>query len=248
VNVILHFKNDFENYMRANLAANGFRPVPTEINELYIGYCNILLRRIEPHKRKIQKSDVFECPKKFREGLQTLESAILKGDNLLPWQSKNILNTGYHDRLFYDHGIRHLHLGEKKEDDSNFMLRTGSLLYCIVDLKTVYFIQILEHGEENPGELVATAKNNWPDLFPHFNDGQRTFGRLSPAAEGDRLQSLLTHYEDMVKENADAFMRQVKRLTKTQPETLEFHLMITPEGIACAEEIHSKLRFKLGVI
>lgn len=249
VDLEINFVNDFENYIRQNLTVNGFRPVPDDAAELYIHYCNVLSRRIVQHKRSIQKLTAFECPKKFRKGLKLLEKAILRGENLLPWQSKNIMNTGYHDRLFNEHGIHHLHLGEAKEDDSGFMARTGSLLYCMVDSKNFYFIQVLEHGEEHADELVAIIKQDWPKLWAQHKNDKLISAKFNAASEADRIRALLANYENFVKQNAEAFARQVKRLTHAEPAILEFHLHIVHKtGMAYAEESHSKIQFKLGVI
>jgi hypothetical protein len=244
VNLVIHFADDFENYMRRNLTANGFKHIPAGGESLYVHYCNVMRRRIPKHKRKIQRSDVFECPKNLRPGLQRLEAAVVKGEDLTPWQSKNILNTGYNDRMCNNFGIYHLHLGETKEDDSIFIVRTDLVLYCLVDYSNIYCLQILEHGEKQAGELVAIAKHNWP-----YISSQDENAGLDALTHADRLRSLLSQYENHVKENVDKFARQIKRVAGVEPANLEFHLHVDDEtGIAYAEEFHSKIRFKLGLV
>ena len=248
--MIINFTSDFEDYMRHQLSVNGFKHIPFDRDLLFIHYCNIVLRRIGKLKRKIQKSIVFECPKNLTNGLRQLETAISKGEDLLPWQSKNILNTGYDDHMCFNWGIYHLHLGETREKDSQFMVRTGLVLYCLVDFQNIYFIQILEHGEKHSDELLVIARSNWPKLFPkNISNNSAEEKMLSAGKKADHLKFLLTNFEDYVRENAEKFARQIKRISGNEISDLQVKLEIDENtSIAYAEEIHSGVRFKLGTL
>ncbi|MDH4262933.1 MAG: hypothetical protein OEV78_07815 [Spirochaetia bacterium] len=245
--LIVNFKHDFEEYMRQTLISNNFKNIPDGREKLYVHYINAMNRRIVSHKRKILKSGVFNCPKNFRTGLQYLEDAVIKGKNLLPWQSKNILNSGYNDEMCNDWGIYHLHLGETKEDESDFIKRTRLVLYCLIDLHAVYFIQILEHGKIHINEIVEIAEKNWPDVL--YQNKNRNPGVSNITAKIENLQASLLKYENYVKENFEQFARQIKRIIHIEAAELEFHLFIDPQSnIAYAEELNSKIHFKLGLL
>ena len=238
--ITIHFAADYENSIRENLGNSGFKHVPRDRDVLFISYFHFLNRRIAPDKRIIKKSDVFECPKKFRNGLKLVEDAFMRGENMLPWQSKNILNLDYDDPVFHQWGIRHLHLGENREENSTFMERTSHVLYCLTDLHTVFFIQTLEHGNNYIPEIVSIAKRNWPHLVtPPDNNLAED--------QAAHLVETLTRYENHVRENADKFARQIKKITHIDKTTLEFCLEIDA-GIAYALEKNSGLKFKLGLL
>lgn len=142
-NFDIHLKQDWFDILKGRLKMWGHNIDETGVEVSHI-YFNFIKRRILPKSREIKISKEFKCPKEYKEGLDILKSKIKKGEDLIPYLSKNILKVNYNDSLLNDWGIYHLHLGKKKKD--NFIERTGPLLFAKFDDENAYFINIYSHG------------------------------------------------------------------------------------------------------
>lgn len=96
------------------------------------------------------------------------------GQDVSAYLNKTSNNPDFFDMLLYDWGIYHFHLGEKKERNSNYIERTGPVLFARVDPDDVYFIQIYRHGKgvaKQPWsrqEMVKIIHENWPWTIKNY--------------------------------------------------------------------------------
>ena len=75
-------------------------------------YFNAENRRPINRKRRIEISDIFNCPSQLENGWESLKLLIKSGQNILPNLSKMVTKLNKKDSLLYDWGIYHFHLGE----------------------------------------------------------------------------------------------------------------------------------------
>ena len=69
------------------------------------------------------------------------------------------------DKLLYDWGIFHFHLG--KDTGKDYVGRTKELLYVFVYEKTAYFLDVLDHEFYN-SQLLEVINENWPQLLKKY--------------------------------------------------------------------------------
>lgn len=107
------------------------------------------------------------------------------GQDLNPHQSKRSFDADYHDRLFNDWGIHHLHISLAKRSPTDFFCeRTGPLLFVRFHQNTAYFLNIQDHSQTHGWsntDLIRIIQRNWPasianreapgvTFAPHLND------------------------------------------------------------------------------
>lgn len=135
-------------------------------------YYNFRLKFIEvkPRRVLISKESV---PNIFlsahKNDIFILLEKIKKGFDINPYQSKQSFNTDYHDMMFNDWGIHHLHLSHSKQKPNDyFNARTGQLLYVKFDKDCAYVLNVQHHKDKNPWsntDIVRIIRNNWNHLL-----------------------------------------------------------------------------------
>ncbi len=162
----MDFYYDWINILQSELINFGYQLPELSQREIAIAYYNFKKRLIEPRKRSILKSNNFICPSGYEIGLNTLESKIKLGEDLMSYLSKKIMQHDYNDPMLNHWGIYHLHLGENV-DISGFIERTRPVLYVKFDSNFAYFIGIKNHGEWSNKELIQIIHDNWSNTLPN---------------------------------------------------------------------------------
>lgn len=152
-----------------------------------IRYFNFRLKYIGLEKRRVLISKAL-CDKIILSSLQGVFDEIVykatNGFDLNPYQSKKSFDSNFHDDLFNDWGIHHLHLNNTKKSPSDFFYdRSGPLLFVKFTDTTAYFIDIQHHNDKNVWSnrnLIRIIQDTWPDVlkiretenrfYPDFND------------------------------------------------------------------------------
>ncbi|MGX5817166.1 hypothetical protein ACWKWU_03170 [Chitinophaga lutea] len=151
-------------------------------------YFNFRLKYIpvQPWQVKVSKelSEILKTHELTKSCGDIFLSAA-SGKNLNPHQSRRSLDADYHDRLFNDWGIHHLHVSLAKKNPTDFFCeRTGPLLFARFHQNTAYFLNIQEHSQSNAWsntDLIRIMQKNWPTLLedrevrgtkfaPHLSD------------------------------------------------------------------------------
>lgn len=153
-------------------------------------YYNFRLKFIEVKPRRVCVSresmfNIFASEQK--ENILILLNKIKRGYDLNPYQSKQSFNADYHDMMFNDWGIHHLHLDHNKQKPNDyFNIRTGHLLFVKFDKDCAYVLDVQHHKSNAPWsntDLIRIIKNNWNHLlepcevgagnwFPKLNDSE----------------------------------------------------------------------------
>lgn len=134
-------------------------------------YYNLRKRQIEAKPRKVVYSKEFSCPVEYQAALKEFEERIIKGQNLMPFQSEKIKEAAYSDMLLNDWGIQHFHLSRRFRDDG-FVARSQYQIFAYVTDEAVYMIQVYPHNAEDlysRRELVRILRDNWPELMEKFH-------------------------------------------------------------------------------
>ncbi|MBA9074820.1 hypothetical protein GGR22_002993 [Flavobacterium gossypii] len=141
-------------------------------------YFNFRLKLIEIKPRKVHVAK--ECITKIflsehKNDILLLIDKIKKGFDINPYQSKQSFNVDYHDMMFNDWGIHHLHLNHNKEKAKDyFNKRTGDLLIIKFDKDNAYVITIKHHHDKNvwsDTDTIRSIRDNWNYLLKPFEVG-----------------------------------------------------------------------------
>jgi hypothetical protein len=137
-----------------------------------IRYFNFRLKYIGVERRTVFFSKQI-CDKIIQNPLQKnfdkLAGKVMDGADLNPYQSKKSFDSDFHDDLFNDWGIHHLHLSNSKINPTDFFYdRTGPLLFVKFTETAAYFIDIQHHKDKNVWSntnLIRILQNSWPTLL-----------------------------------------------------------------------------------
>ncbi len=178
-------------------------------------YYNFRLKYIDLGQRQIRVSK--ELSEKIsahpnKNAIFDIFTLTIKGLDINPYQSKESFNADYHDLLFNDWGIHHLHLSnEKKKPTDYFHTRTGDLLFVRFTNEVAYFLDIKSHKDKNvwsDTDLIRIIQKNWADTIadkevpnvkwtPDLNDEEigilRKKGYLFGVNVDDKAYLLLGH-------------------------------------------------------
>lgn len=137
-------------------------------------YCDMQLRLLEPKPRKVLLSKELLIPRDCQSKYNYFKSAVEKGDHLLPFMSKSIIDVSFKDKMIFDWGLYHFHLSiEKDSKDPRFMKRSDYLMLAYVNPRqddTMYFLQIRPHIYSiwTEQELERILADNWPEVIEPY--------------------------------------------------------------------------------
>lgn len=147
-------------------------------SEIPIFYFHAEARRIQPTPRTIKLAGNFSYDKEYSDGWREIKKKIEQGKDLSPHLSLGIEIATNKDDLLFEWGVHHLHLGTKPHSKkTNFVERTGPLLFGHFTHDTFYAIGIYTHGNWCNTTIIETLVNNWPEKFSKYN----IFGITKPA-------------------------------------------------------------------
>lgn len=165
---IIDFKTDWKTHMLSDLKNQGYQVFSSDSEEsISHRFFNVRRRRISVRPRLVYESSELSCPKGLEAGYENLKLKMLSGDDVTPHQSRNLLDVDYNDTLLNDWGFQHFHLGVNA-GPSQYVERTGPLLFALVKEDAVYCIAVLPHGAWSEQELVKIAHRNWPAAIAQF--------------------------------------------------------------------------------
>jgi len=165
-----------------------------KISLMLARYFNIRLKFIEMRPRKVHVSkefikDIFVS--EHKNDIVLLLEKIRRGIDVNPHQSKQSFNADYHDMLFNDWNIHHLHLNHNKRRSRDyFNIRTGPLLFIKFDLNNAYVIDIKHHHDEHVWsdvDIIRIIRNNWNYLLEPYEIGD---GNWFPKLDNEEMGSL----------------------------------------------------------
>ena len=156
----INIKTDVENYIEANFGAYARKDGSIARKEVHLDYYTRWEKFIPVKPRKVLLSRNFGCPPELNDSWKLLQQVIRSGRDLNPYRS-NAAVTMKTDQLLYEWNIVHLHFKIGKRDkDAN----SDWLLFCTIDEKAFYAIQIGSHGSIHNSCLFSEIVHNWPHL------------------------------------------------------------------------------------
>jgi hypothetical protein len=141
-------------------------------------YFNFRLKYISVKMRQVLVSKEL-APKitcsPHNEGIIEILYRAAVGYDLNSFQSKESFNSDYHDLLFNDWGIHHLHLSKDKKNYRDFFnSRTGSLLFVRFTDSIAYFIDVKHHKDPNvwsDRDMLRIIQRNWESSIADKQSG-----------------------------------------------------------------------------
>lgn len=165
----IDFLSDWKIILHDELKNMGYNNISSisDPTQLSITYYNVLKKKISKAHRKVLISKEFKCPDNLQSGVDLIKEKSEKGEDIMPHLSKTILKLDYNDALLNDWGIYHFHLGTNT-NASQFVERTGQLLFARVITDTIFFIDVMKHGNWTKQEIIEIIHNNWPKSIQQF--------------------------------------------------------------------------------
>lgn len=151
--------------MKKELSTIGYEvPVSYGEDDVIYTYFVMQKRLITSKTRHVMKSKEFHCPTSLEPALNLLIKKIESGENVNPYLSRAMKQMDYQDKMLFDWGVYHFHLGDTLESDG-YMNRTGALLFAMVDEENVYFINVYDHNAQwSNTDILNLVNKNWPEL------------------------------------------------------------------------------------
>lgn len=108
---------DMANIMRQELAEIGYKvnvPDDRELMNYYFTTCN---RIISARPQRVHKAAHIVVPASRQTGYDALKDKFEKGKNVMSHLCKQIKGLKFQDKMLFDWGIQHFHLGTTLEPD-----------------------------------------------------------------------------------------------------------------------------------
>lgn len=148
-------------------------------------YITVGKRNIRVSRELSSKLDTHPA----KDSCFTIFSTIINGIDINPYQGKGLINADFHDDMFNDWGIHHLHLNNTKNSPSDyFVKRSDYLLFVRCTDTIIYVLDIYLHKEKNiwgKKALIKIIHDNWPETI-----ADKRVGRLYPDFSDEEVQSV----------------------------------------------------------
>lgn len=143
-----------------------------DIRELMLLHYDLVKLRLITNK---QRTVIYS--QEVQAALNGQHSVVLKqiikdlsvGNDVNTRLSRKITKINFQDKLLFDWGINHLHLGTSKISDNSKTagLITGGadVLYVYITNNKVYMIDIKGHGHFADSDLLEIMNREWHDIF-----------------------------------------------------------------------------------
>lgn len=146
---IENIANDIEDIYKSYMLDKGLKPENN--GDYFFQYMNFIERNISNRSRKIFESSKFKVPIENKKGYEQLKKEIIAGNDINSYQSNELFNPQFIDKLFNFESLVHLHLGEKltlnKSKTRTHIERTKNVAIALITNEKVYFISIQPHGK-----------------------------------------------------------------------------------------------------
>lgn len=163
-NYVFPTKEELENDENISLSADAYE------DRLVSLYMNWVTKKIPCSPRTIKYCNNFSCPSGYEAGLHQVEQEIQNGDDLSPRLSRQIYKAQFKDKMLFDFGITHLHLGTTNDARHPGLIQgREKILYVRFNHKNeAIFICINQHGLWDDRSLLEELDNSFPDELNDF--------------------------------------------------------------------------------
>lgn len=142
------------NHVKHNIPQNlpEDETIKLQTMKAWIELSNYLSKLITNHSRTIHEADGFastvqSLPCEIQEKLNTLIEKIRCGDNVNSHLTRQIFNAERFDYLLNQWNIKHLHISDSVDMDTNAMKenRAGYLLFLVISDSDAYLLEAIPH-------------------------------------------------------------------------------------------------------
>ena len=170
-NIRMDLCKDYDEMVQAWMQERGIQTDKCGF-ELWYEFFNLQKKSVPVQKRKVLFSKEFTCPSNLELGMKRLAEKLEHGQDVSLYLSKDSVAASEFDSLLYDWGIYHFHLGEKIDNRTGRIERTGPLLFAKIDAQKVYCINVYTHGKGNrpwsKQEMIRILHQNWPETIQRY--------------------------------------------------------------------------------
>lgn len=183
---------DMANIMRKELQEIGYKVNVPDDRELMMYYFTICMRIVKTKPRRVHEAAGIVVPPSRQAGYDALKEKFVRGVSVLPHMSKQIKGLKFQDKMLFDWGIHHFHLGTLVDADG-FVKQYDEIVYAIVEENDVYFINVLDHEHWSDRNLLEIVLANWSHLLASFRlDGELVTNFTSEQVEELRKSNVNT--------------------------------------------------------
>ena len=164
-NIQINLFEELANIFRQDLEDLGYSTTslrtPEEVTMMYVTtYERLVSKRV----RSIEFANGFQVPSHLQSGFDLLCEKFRNGCSVYPHLSRTTDKMDFQDKMLFDWGIHHFHLGTVIENDG-YVNRTGDVLYAIVSEDKVRCLVIQPHNHWADKDLLEIVLANWPELL-----------------------------------------------------------------------------------
>ncbi len=164
-----------------------------DLGKMLRDYLTVRLKLIEPKPREVKYNPDFlntltVHPQK--NIIKKISELSEKGMNLNLFQSKRLLQTGFHDHLLSEWNIYHFHLSLKIDKKSKFVKQVDNLLFCYIDNSQIIFLGTEKHKDGIFGDTkwIEVIHDHYPEVISQYRD--LSIKDVSPKVDSVRRQIL----------------------------------------------------------
>lgn len=177
---------DYAAILRDDLRSRGFdSSTISDDRKLIIAYFTLFSRMVESKKRTVHMPPTLNIDESVREGFELLKGKFQNGGNVNPHLSRLVTKLSKQDKMFFDWGINHFHLGTTMDSDG-FISRTGPVAYTVVTPSDIYVVDVAPHGNWSDKQLLETIDRYWPELIQAY----RVDGTFEVKFNKDEIKAL----------------------------------------------------------
>lgn len=178
------FRRDVRGEYVHKLGALGVFVPPSEtLDDVLVRYFSMVSRRIDRAVRSVVWSTELRQRAStllpdYQKALATIERLSLAGDDLNPYQSRDLVKRpSKNDLQLLEWGVTHFHLGLRPHPKlAGMVASTPDLLFVVVGLDALFFVEVLPHNSFSDENVFAVATKNWPQRFGHAALSQEVVG------------------------------------------------------------------------
>jgi hypothetical protein len=126
-------------------------------------------RTIVQQPRSLRIADDFCCAPQEEADWKALQNKVVSGKDLNPHRSTGHRSLFNSDGLLAEWGVHHFHLGTDPHPKyHDFVKRSGSLVFALVDDCAFYAINVYRHGDWERVSIVESLHRNWPEVISKY--------------------------------------------------------------------------------
>lgn len=191
-------KKDFENDLRFEIKhisdKIGIKVNSSDkLDKILRDYLTVRFKLIAAKQREIRFSpdllnNLVNHPQK--NVIEHIREVAKKGGNLNIFQSKRLLQSGFHDHLMSEWNIFHFHLSMKLDKKTKFVKQVDSLLFAYIDDRQIIFLGTDKHREGIFADTkwITVLHDYFPDVIEKYKDNE--IMEISPQITAEERQTL----------------------------------------------------------